>query len=181
MYVGRRAGSSWREVWRVPLPLDANIVLNRGPDQAVPGWTVSGDRRWLILDSPIPGLADVERFGRGGWEVHYVVPARQQLVQSYPVSFALDANQFQFWCLAEDMKLKGAKFFEPGGRAMPDPFTGDERVRFEATGGREDFRAGDTATMVLTVDNAGRLYGFGSAEQKAVRQGWAEVGIKVTR
>jgi Zn-dependent metalloprotease len=33
----------------------------------------------------------------------------------------------------------------------------------------------------LTVDNAGRLYGFGSAEQKAVRHGWAEVGIKVHR
>jgi Zn-dependent metalloprotease len=33
----------------------------------------------------------------------------------------------------------------------------------------------------LTVDNAGRLYGFGSAEQKAVRHGWAEVGIKVSR
>jgi Zn-dependent metalloprotease len=33
----------------------------------------------------------------------------------------------------------------------------------------------------LTVDNAGRLYGFGSAEQQAVRHGWAEVGIKVSR
>jgi hypothetical protein len=33
----------------------------------------------------------------------------------------------------------------------------------------------------LTVDNAGRLYGFGSAEQQAVRHGWAEVGIRVSR
>jgi Zn-dependent metalloprotease len=33
----------------------------------------------------------------------------------------------------------------------------------------------------LTVDVAGRLYGFNSAEQKAVRHGWAEVGIKVSR
>ena len=30
----------------------------------------------------------------------------------------------------------------------------------------------------LTIDNAGRLYGSGSAEQKAVRHGWAEVGIR---
>jgi Zn-dependent metalloprotease len=33
----------------------------------------------------------------------------------------------------------------------------------------------------LTVDNAGRLYGFGSAEQQAVGHGWAEVGIRVSR
>jgi len=33
----------------------------------------------------------------------------------------------------------------------------------------------------LTVDVAGRLYGSRSSEQKAVRHGWAEVGIKVTR
>jgi Zn-dependent metalloprotease len=30
----------------------------------------------------------------------------------------------------------------------------------------------------LTIDHAGRLYGSGSAEQKAVRHGWAEVGIR---
>jgi Zn-dependent metalloprotease len=41
--------------------------------------------------------------------------------------------------------------------------------------------AGFQSFAGLTVDNAGRLYGFGSAEQKAVRHGWAEVGIKVTR
>jgi Zn-dependent metalloprotease len=33
----------------------------------------------------------------------------------------------------------------------------------------------------LTVDVAGRLYGSGSAEQKAVRHGWSEVGIRVSR
>ena len=33
----------------------------------------------------------------------------------------------------------------------------------------------------LTVDVAGRLYGSGSSEQKAVRHGWSEVGIRVSR
>ena len=33
----------------------------------------------------------------------------------------------------------------------------------------------------LTVDIAGKLYGSGSAEQRAVHHGWAEVGIRVSR
>jgi hypothetical protein len=154
MYVGRKAGSPWREVWRVPFPRDAKILANRGPDAGTPGWTVSGDGRWLLVDSPVPGLADLDRFGRSGWEVHYAVPARQELVQSYPVAFAIEANQLQFWSLAKDMKLSGPKFFDPGSRTFPDPFTGNETVRFEATGGREDFRDGSLATIAVTADNA---------------------------
>jgi Zn-dependent metalloprotease len=32
----------------------------------------------------------------------------------------------------------------------------------------------------LTVENAGRLHGVNSVEQKAVREGWREVGIPVS-
>ena len=63
---------------------------------------------------------------------------------------------------------------------MPERKTkrGAERTPLE---GRWDVVVCGASFAGLTVDVAGRLYGFNGAEQKAVRHGWSEVGIKVRR
>jgi hypothetical protein len=152
MYVGRRAGSSWREVWRLPFPRDAKLVLNKGPDGEMPGWTVSGDGRWLILDSPVPGLSELNTAGFT-WQAEFVVPPRQNLFQEYPVSLPLEPNRFVLWWEAEVIEVAGPDFAPPAPRTYPDPFTSDDRRKYEATGGKGPFPAGRTAGVVVTVDN----------------------------
>jgi len=151
MYVGRRDGSPHRSVWKVPLPEGARLVLNQGPDPGTPGFTLSEDGRWLVLDSPIPGLSDIKRFGN--YEAHFVVPASQTLVFSYPIALPVEGTRFAVWCVHEEMSLRSPGFLDPDSKTYPDPLGGGGTAKFDVIGAKKNFSPGESATIVLGVDN----------------------------
>ena len=114
--------SSWREIWRIPLPEGARVSLNRGPQPRSRGWRHSGDGRWLILDTPIPGLCDVEQ--QGTWEAHYTLPARQTFVQTYPMPFPIEEQQVTAWGVDGDMSLLSEQLGASDSGMFPDPLNG---------------------------------------------------------
>ena len=151
MYVGRRESSPHRSVWKVPLPEGAKLVLNQGPDPGTPGFTPSEDGRWLILDSPIPGLSDFKRFGN--YEAHFVVPASQTLVHSYPIGLPVEGTRFAVWCIHDEMAARSPGFFDKDSKTYPDPLGGSGTAKFDVIGAKKNFVPGESATVVLTVDN----------------------------
>jgi hypothetical protein len=162
MYVGRPRASGWREVWRLPLPEGARVTLNRGPGAPTDAWRVSDDRRWLILDRPIPGLTDVTL--QGSWEVHYETPARQYVVQTYPIAAHMEAQQILVWVLADDMELSSAQVRNQDPSTYPDPFTG-ENQRYKLWFTTQHIEPGTNVVMAVTVDNAA----VGQISESAVR------------
>jgi hypothetical protein len=151
MYVGRQDGTPWRHVWRLPVPSGAKVLLSRGPGDT--RWTSSGDGRWLLLDSPIPGICDYDQMG--SCEVHYILPLRQLLLQTFPVCLSLeDPSQVSFWCPHQDMKLESAQLNRTESAGLPDPFTGQQRQFEVSYSDNHKFRAGEEIKVALTVDNA---------------------------
>jgi hypothetical protein len=152
LYVGRPAGSRWREIWRLPMPPGAQIVSQKSPQPGSAGWRVSSDGKWLILDTPVPGVCDYAL--QGAWEVQCVAPARQSLVQTFPVSFNLEPERMSVWCIHQDMDLTSARLgLPPFVDKVPDPFTGEER-QFKVLFANESLKAGEDVRVALTVDNA---------------------------
>jgi hypothetical protein len=151
MYVGRRSMGPGREVWRLPLPPGARIVERRGLQPGGEGWRVTADRRWLVLDTPIPGLCDVDL--QGTWEVHYTLPARQTLVQMYPLPLALEAQQATAWATEGDMELLSEPLSATDSGVFPDPLDGSPS-RFRLRFNPDPLEAGRALTVAVSVDNA---------------------------
>ncbi|HVR75303.1 MAG TPA: hypothetical protein VMT52_13280 [Planctomycetota bacterium] len=150
MYVGRKGASgSWREIWRIPLPPEAKITLSSGPFPGVPGWSLSADGAWAILDTPIPGVSDFEH--QGPWDIHYLLPARQRLVQTYPVALPMEPQRVSFWCVPKDMALESAKLKDTSTKEE-DPLTGEKRS-FENIFSSATLTPGEKLSVLLTVDN----------------------------
>ena len=151
MFVGRKDGSPQRSVWKIPLPEGARLVLNQGPDPGTPGFTQSEDGRWLILDSPIPGLSDFKRFGN--YEAHFVAPASQAFVHSYPIALPVEGTRFAVWCVHDEMSARSPGFFDKDSKTYPDPLGGSSTAKFDVIGAKKNFAPGESATIVLEVDN----------------------------
>jgi hypothetical protein len=150
MYVGRRQGSPWREIWRLPLPAGARLIFNQGPKPGGPAWRVSTDKRFLILDTPIPGICDFE--SQGTWEAHYLIPGETSLVQILPIPLPMNAEEVVAACLSSAMKLWSPQL--PLTDRIPDPFTGEQRA-FEVSFTREPLPAGRDVRLGLATDVAG--------------------------
>lgn len=151
MYVGRESEGPGREVWRLPLPPGARIIDRRGPQPGGQGWRVSTDRKWLVLDTPIPGLCDVDV--QGTWEVHYTVPARQTLVQTYPLPLPLEAQQATAWASEGDMELLSEQLSAGDSGVFPDPLNGAP-TRLLLLFNPGPLQAGRELTVAVSVDNA---------------------------
>ncbi len=162
LYVGQKVDSPWREVWRIPFPAGAVITANTGPHPGVGGWKLASDGRSLVLDVPIAGICDFE-LARQAWEVQYVVPARQALVQSYPVTLSIDPQAFTVWCSHEDMTLTSPQLKNKDSRILPDPFTGEERHQ-EVLYSNEPLKAGSSVVAILGADNVaiGQMVSLGA-------------------
>ena len=89
IYIGEKNKSGGREVYRLPIPAGAFITRNEGIS---PGtrWKKSADGRFLIIDEPVSGLADLmatrSRAGIKGWFVEYRIPATDLFIMNYPQS-----------------------------------------------------------------------------------------------
>jgi len=153
MYVGKKAQSSHREVWRIPLPADAKILLNTSPYPGLPGWILSADARWLIVDTPIPGFPDLERQWDKHWEVEYLLPPRQRLVQVYPLPVRFEKEMFTVWCIHEDMSISSPALPSVDPSANRDPLTGASGA-FDVAFSKEGINAGGGIPLNLTIDNA---------------------------
>jgi hypothetical protein len=159
MYVGRPGRGGWREVWRLPLPEGAKIVRQSSPDPASPGWRASDDGRWLLLDTPIAGILDLERQGvsmareekQEGWEVVYTIPGSQTLVQAYPLAFPLEKGGFVAWCLHGDQSLESSQLAGRQSEARDDPVSGRHREFDVAFSTRP--LPDETVVLALTTDN----------------------------
>jgi len=155
MYVGtRRAGQ--REVFRIPLPEGATVLQQDSPDPASPGWLTSSDGRWLILDTPIPGVLDIDRQiqkeGRISWRIVYVAPGRQISALAYPLPMSLDGRKFEARALHKKMALESEQLI-----AFPEP----QRLTAGLDGANQLFDvmanppldAKQTIVLGLTVDS----------------------------
>lgn len=87
LYVGKRLKDGAPEIFRIPLPAGAQLITNKGP---VPGMKmrVSGDGKFLIIDEPLVGLADLAASqqvgGVKGWSAEYTIPASDLFTLVYP-------------------------------------------------------------------------------------------------
>ncbi len=151
LYVGQRTLSGAREIWRIPLPEDAKIIVNTGPYKDIPGWKTTLDGHHLVLDVPIPSVLDFD-LQKDFWEVHYVIPARQRLVQSFSIPVNLEKQSFLVWCTHEAMSLDSRQLEGRHSELLPDPFTGEKRNQ-DVIFSTDPTQAGTQATVVLTVDN----------------------------
>ncbi len=151
LYVGQPSASGAREIWRIPLPKDAKILVNTGPYKDMPGWRTSQDGQFLILNTPIASVLDFE-LQKDPWEVHYVVPASQRFVQSFPVPVTLDKQSFLVWCTHEAMSLDSPQLKGRHSAVLPDPFTREERNQ-DVIFSTDRMMAGTQAIVVLDVDN----------------------------
>lgn len=155
MYVGtRRAGQ--REVFRIPLPEGATVLKQDSPDPASPGWVTSSDGRWLILDTPIPGVLDIDRQiqkeGRTSWRIVYIAPGRQTSALAYPLPMPFDGRKFEARALHKKMALESEQLI---------PFPEPQRLAAGLDGANELFDvmanppldAKQTIVLGLTVDS----------------------------
>jgi|GEM_PF-1682483 len=89
IYIGQKSRDGSREVYRIPIPAGAVLGLNEGP---VPGtrWKKSPDGRFLVIDEPVQGFADLLARGHQpgvdgpGWLVEYRLPATNLFALTYP-------------------------------------------------------------------------------------------------
>ena len=89
IYIGQKSRDGSREVYRIPIPAGAVLRRNEGP---VPGtrWKKSPDGRFLIIDEPVQGFADLLARGHQpgvdgpGWLVEYRLPATNLFTLTYP-------------------------------------------------------------------------------------------------
>ena len=89
IYIGQKSGDGSREVYRIPIPAAAERLETEGP---VPGtrWKKSPDGRFLIIDEPVQGFADLLARGHQpgvdgpGWLVEYRLPATNLFTLTYP-------------------------------------------------------------------------------------------------
>jgi hypothetical protein len=151
MYVGRKSGSPWREIWRVPMPEGATIVSQSGPFPGVDGWRPAADGKALIFDTPVPGVCDFETL-REFWVVELLVPPRQVFIQSCPVPLPVAAQSFTAWCDQGDMSLSSPQLTNKDSRVLPDPFSGEERNQ-EVVFSSEPLKMGIPVAVVLNIDN----------------------------
>ena len=90
LYIGSIRNGA-REVYRLPIPAGAILGENRG---VAPGtkWKRSSDGKYLVIDEPVIGLADLvavrHQPGTRGWMVEYLVPASNLFLMSYPLDLA---------------------------------------------------------------------------------------------
>ena len=178
LYVGKRQGSPWREVLRVPIPPDAVVTSESGPVEGL-HWRRSSDGRWMVIDEPVPGLPDLalqaRRFGFRSpedaerwwrWQVEYELPARQTLAFTYPLP--VRCTNFQVYALKDRMKLVSGGDLSPPATFPSDPLTGGpgpydaHRVR---PGTAEFIEAGKDVLLALHVDNAA----VGEISERALR------------
>ena len=156
LYVGRERGGGVREICRIPFPEDAHILDTHTPDPTSPGWQRSSDGRWLILDTPIPGILDLERQGareNRGWEVTYTLPGRQTLAQAYPLPIEMETQKFAASCLHQDMALTSVSLVNgPEPITIEDPLT-KERKAFDFVFSNRPLPVEETVVLALTVDN----------------------------
>jgi len=154
MYVGGKTHSAQRELWRIPLPEGAVVHGNTSPYPGIPGWTRSKDEKWLILDTPIPGLPDfIELFKRQRevhWEVEYHLSPRQRFVQVFPVSLK---TKFTAWCVHEDMSLSSPQLPSADPTISRDPLTKTTGA-FDVIFSQESINPGTGVALDLTIDNA---------------------------
>ncbi len=87
LYVGKRLRDGTSEIFRIPLPAGARVITNKGP---VPGMKmrISRDGKFLVIDEPLVGLADLaasQQLGSArGWSVEYMIPASDLFTMVYP-------------------------------------------------------------------------------------------------
>ena len=87
LYVGKKLQDGTSEVFRIPLPAGARLITNKGP---VPGMKmrISRDGKFLVIDEPLVGLADLaasQQLGNiRGWSVEYTIPASDLFTMVYP-------------------------------------------------------------------------------------------------
>ena len=92
LYVGKRPRTATEqdagpEIFRIPLPAGARVITNKGP---VPGMKMrkSRDGKFLVIDEPLVGLADLaasQQIGSvRGWSVEYVIPGSDLFTMVYP-------------------------------------------------------------------------------------------------
>jgi len=151
MYIGRRTSGRWREVWRLPLPQGAKVIANTGPVPGLPAWKPSEDGRSMVLDAPLPGFCDFE-LQRSAWELQYLIPARQTLVQAYALPVPVDEQKFTLWCVHDEMSCESPQLEKKDSRAFPDPFSGEDR-NLDVAFSSEPLRAGTDLQVILRVDN----------------------------
>ncbi|MCZ6795039.1 MAG: hypothetical protein O7J95_15660 [Planctomycetota bacterium] len=93
LYVGRKRGSRWREIFRLAVPPDAEVVESSGP---FPGldWKRSDDGKWVVIDEPLPGMLDqalLEKQGQTwGWRLTYLTRASQYMSATFQVPVRCD-------------------------------------------------------------------------------------------
>lgn len=150
MYVGKKTHSAYRELWRIPLPEDAVIQGNTSPYPGIPGWKRSEDGKALIVDTPIPGLPDLEGQWEAHWKVEYLLSPRQKVVQVYPVSMKAKVTA---WCVHEDMSLTSPQLPSMDPNYPQDPLT-NKNAAFEVIYSGESTAAGTGVALDLTIDNA---------------------------
>jgi len=87
LYVGKRLRDGTSEIFRIPLPAGARHITTKGP---VPGMKmrISRDGKFLVIDEPLVGLADLaasQQLGSArGWSVEYMIPASDLFTMVYP-------------------------------------------------------------------------------------------------
>ena len=87
LYVGKRLPNGDSEIFRIPLPAGAQDITSKGP---VPGMKmrISRDGKFLVIDEPLVGLADLaasQQLGSvRGWSVEYVIPGSDLFTMVYP-------------------------------------------------------------------------------------------------
>jgi hypothetical protein len=135
LYVGRAAGR-YREVLRLPVPEDAEVLVNHGP---LPGLEFQrAAAAWYAIDEPIAGAADMQREfamqqSPAGWQLEYLVPAAQYLTLAYPVPFRLNevelsperrVSRFLVYVVHEKMKVLGDGFLRIPQVIPTNPLSG---------------------------------------------------------
>jgi len=111
---GEGSGEMRREIFRVPIPADARILINKSSSGG--RWTElqpEGKWKWMVLDSPIPPSREEER-GVSFWQIKYRVPARQKADFVYPITLPL--AQFLAIVQGENLTLVSSETLFPDAR-----------------------------------------------------------------
>lgn len=132
LFVGSKNKGGGPEVYRLPVPAGAVIIRNKG---VAPGtkWKKTADGKFLVIDEPIPGLADLvaarQQPGTKGWLIEYRVPASAAFIMTYPLALAPmtrsegQVDGFLVFTQEGDMNIEIVN---------DDPLSGVTRSRFEA-------------------------------------------------
>lgn len=159
LYVGSRQGSIHREVFRLPLPQEAQVTVNSGPVSGLE-WKRSEDGRWLVIDEPVPGFSDIAHRLREQhpwrWTVSYLTPASQVSAYTFRFPFAVGGMALYAEKTGDPMNIVSASGGLQGPQTMPrDPFEPGVAKAFDAYGvSREGLRAGSELVVALEIDNA---------------------------